>query len=67
MILPTQTEDARRRAEASFKKEERAKDGAEAMSEYLANSRATREKTARLKAQRLARESAESEPANKRA
>jgi hypothetical protein len=65
MTLPTQTEDARKRAEASFKKEERAKDGAEAMIEYLANSRATREKTARLKAQRLARETVESEPANK--
>jgi hypothetical protein len=65
MTLPTQTDDARKRAEASFKKEERAKDGAEAMIEYLANSRATREKTARLKAMRLARENAESEHANK--
>lgn len=63
--MSTQTEDARKRAEASFKKEERAKDGAEAMIEYLANSRATREKTARLKAQRLAKESAASGQATK--
>jgi hypothetical protein len=56
---------ARSRAEASFKKEERAKDGAKAMVEYLANSRATREKTARLKALRLAKEAAEKEVANK--
>jgi hypothetical protein len=56
---------ARSRAEASFKKEERAKDGAKAMVEYLANSRAIREKTARLKALRLAKEAADKEVANK--
>ena len=65
MTLPTQTDDARKRAEASFKKEERAKDGAEAMIEYLANSRATREKTARLKALRLAKENAAADQAIK--
>jgi hypothetical protein len=47
------------RAEASFKKEERLKDGAKAMSEYQANSRLIEEKTARLRALRLAKEAAE--------
>ncbi len=47
------------RAEASFKKDERAKDGAKAMMEYQANSRVVREKMARLKALRLAKETAD--------
>ncbi len=47
------------RAEASFKKEQRAQDGAKAMAEYEAASVAAREKTARLKALRLAKEAAE--------
>jgi hypothetical protein len=64
--VATESNDAaRNRAEASFKKEERAKDGAAAMTEYLANNRATREKTARLRALRLAKERAGNEPANK--
>ena len=46
----------RQRAERSFKREERALDGRKAMTEYEAQARATREKTARLKALRLARE-----------
>ena len=46
------------RAEALFKKEQRLRDGLEAMVEYEAELRATREKTARLRAQRLARDSA---------
>ena len=53
----------RARAEASFKKEERAKEGAKAMMEYQANSRAVREKTERLKALRLAKEAADKEQA----
>lgn len=56
------SEQARARAEASFRKEERAKEGAEAMTEYLANSKMVREKTARLKALRLAKEAAEKAP-----
>ena len=48
--------EARGRAETNFKKQERAKDGAKAMMEYQANSRAVREKMARLKALRLAKE-----------
>lgn len=63
--------EARTRAEASFKKEQRAKEGAQAMLEYQANSRAIREKTERLKALRLAKEAADKQagiiaPANDR-
>jgi hypothetical protein len=62
--LPTRASEARSteartRAEASFKKEQRAKEGAQAMQEYQANSRAIREKTERLKALRLAKEAAD--------
>jgi hypothetical protein len=46
----------RQRAEKIFKKEERARDGREAMTEYQAGVRATREKTARLKSLRLDRD-----------
>jgi hypothetical protein len=51
--------DIRARAEANFKKEERAKDGAKAMMEYQANSKLIREKTEKLKALRLAKEAAD--------
>ena len=51
--------EARARAEASFKKEERAKEGAKAMTEYQASSKVIRERTAQLKALRLAKEAAE--------
>jgi hypothetical protein len=57
--LPTGSDEARARAEASFKKEERAKEGAKAMMEYQANSRMVREKTERLRALRLAKEAAD--------
>jgi hypothetical protein len=50
------SDQARQRAEKIFKKEERARDGREAMTEYEAGARATREKTARLKALRLDRD-----------
>jgi hypothetical protein len=53
------SKDAMERAEASFKKEERAREGAKAMREYEAESRAVYEKTARLKALRLAKEAAD--------
>ena len=56
-------EAARARAEASFRKEERAKEGAKAMMEYQANSRTVREKTERLKALRLAKEAADKQRA----
>jgi hypothetical protein len=57
--------EAKLRADASFKKEERARDGASAMTEYLENARLTREKTARLRLLRLAKEEADrqAEPA----
>ena len=45
-----------KRAEARFKQEERALDGRKAMTEYEAQVLAIREKTARLKALRLAKE-----------
>ena len=50
---------ARARAEASFKKEERAKEGAKAMMEYQANGRMIRERMERLRALRLAKEAKE--------
>ena len=62
-ILTAKSNDARERAEASFRKEERAKEGAKAMVEYHANSRMVREKTERLKALRLAKEAADKERA----
>jgi hypothetical protein len=47
---------ARQRAEKLFKKEERTRDGRTATIEYEAEAIATREKTVRLKALRLAKE-----------
>ena len=58
---------ARARAEASFKKEERAKDGALAMTEYLAQGRIARERMEQLRALRLAKEAAEKQAAEKKA
>ena len=62
-ILTAKSNDARARGEASFRKEERAKEGAKAMMEYQADSRMVREKTERLKALRLAKEAADKERA----
>lgn len=50
---------AKTRAEANFKKEERAVEGAKAMQEYQANGREVREQMARLRALRLAKEAEE--------
>ena len=55
-IFTVDSNQARQRAERSFKKEQRAQDGRAAVTEYEAEARATREKTERLKALRLARE-----------
>jgi hypothetical protein len=52
-------EALKKRAEASFKKEEQAREGAEAKLEYEAEDRAVGEKTARLRALRLAKQAAE--------
>lgn len=57
--MTTRSDDARARAEANFKKEQRAKEGEKAMMEYLAEGRMVREKTARLRALRLAKEAAD--------
>ena len=57
--LTTGSNEARARAEASFRREERAKDGAKAMMDYQAKARMVREKTARLKALRLAKQAAD--------
>jgi hypothetical protein len=60
MNLANDTQEARNRAEANFKKKERqVKEGAKAMAEYEANIIATRQKTERLRALRLAKEAAE--------
>ena len=58
-MTTTRSDEMRARAEASFRKEERAKEGAKAMMEYRANSRMVREKTERLRALRLAKEAAD--------
>jgi hypothetical protein len=47
---------ARQRAEKAFKQEERERDGKAAMAQYEAGAVAVREKTARLKALRLAKQ-----------
>jgi hypothetical protein len=59
VTLTTNLDQARARAEKSFKQEERAKQGAAAMMEYQANSESIREKTERLRALRLAKEAAD--------
>ena len=46
--------------ESEEKKQDRAKEGAQAWAEYQAEGRAAREKTARLRALRLARDAADS-------
>jgi hypothetical protein len=66
-ILSKNPKDVMERAEASFKKEERAREGAKAMRDYEAESRAVHEKTARLKALRLAKEAADQKPVGKKA
>jgi len=66
--LPTksgvaQAAAARTRAEASFKKEERAREGAQAMMEYQASTQSAREQMARLRELRLAKEAADNKAA----
>ena len=58
--MANNSKETRDRAEASFKKQEqRAREGAKAMADYEAEGRAMREKTARLKSLRMARQAAE--------
>ena len=56
IVTMNSKEVLKRRADARFKQEERALDGRKAMTEYEAQALATREKTARLRALRLAKE-----------
>ena len=55
-MIKASMEVLKRRGEARFKQEERALDGRKAMTEYEAQGLAVREKTARLRALRLATE-----------
>jgi hypothetical protein len=50
--------EAQRRAEALFKKEQQSREAQKAMADYQAELHAMREKTARLRALRLARDAA---------
>ena len=52
------SDQARRRAETVFKKQQQVREGQQAMAEYQAKLDAMREKTARLRAQRMARDGA---------
>jgi hypothetical protein len=52
------SDEAHRRAAALFKKEQQSREAQQAMTDYQAELHATREKTARLRALRLAREAA---------
>jgi len=52
--------------ESEDKKEQRAREGAQAWAEYQADVRATQAKTARLRALRLARDAAITSPADVR-
>jgi hypothetical protein len=58
-IVTNSKEALKKQADARFKKDERVREGTKAMLEYEAESRAVREKTARLKALRLDKEAAE--------
>jgi hypothetical protein len=56
--LSVNTDEARSRAETLFKKEQQLREAQQAMTEYQAGLRMMREKTARLRALRLARDAA---------
>ena len=61
-------DEARRRAEALFKKEQQSREAQQAMAGYQAELQATREKTERLRALRLARDATnEKKPSNRTA
>ena len=58
--LITDSDQAHRRTEALFRKEQQLREGRQAMAEYQAKLDAMRENTARLRALRLARDAADS-------
>ena len=64
--MPEDADKARQRAEAAFRKNELAREGARAWADYEARASATREKTARLRALRLARQTADKPVRGKR-
>ena len=59
--MSNNSKDAQHRAAAEFRKVQRAKEGAKAMSDYEAAGHAIREKTSKLRALRLAKEAADKE------
>jgi hypothetical protein len=61
IVLANNSKAALARAEAGFKKDQRAREAAKAMAEYEAAGIAMREKTARLRALRLRKEAADAE------
>jgi hypothetical protein len=65
--LSINTDEAHRHAEALFKKEQQQREAQKAMAEYQAGLHAMREKTARLRALRLARDAANPNNPKKRA
>ena len=64
--MSVNTDEARRRAETLFKKEQQLREAQQAMTEYQAGLRMMREKTARLRALRLARDAANNNNNNKK-
>ena len=65
--MPTNTQQVRERAEEKFKKKEtQLLEKGKAMTEYNAHNLAVSDKTARLRALRLARDAAEAAPADKK-
>ena len=58
-MLTNYSNQTRDRAEANFKKIQRAQDGAKAMTEYEAEALAVRERTVQLRSLRLAKEAAD--------
>ena len=53
------SQSSKEAADAQFKKVQKAQEGANAMAEYQANAQAVRERTAKLRELRLAKEAAE--------
>jgi hypothetical protein len=66
-ILSVTTDETRRRAEALFKKEQQLREAQQAMAEYQAGLHTMRERTARLRALRLARDAANNKKKMRRA
>ena len=63
--MSVNTDEARRRAEALFKKERQLREGQQPMADYQSQLHAMREKTARLRSLRLARDAANNEKTQK--